>query len=275
MALTGVTATAGSGQATVNFTAPAGATSVKVQQSTDGTTWTDSPTAALTAASTSATVAGLTNGTEYQFRVVVVGGLYEGTSNVVTATPAAISLTIAAPTLTKTKSYDGDTTAAVTAGALTGVAAGDTVTVSAVATYDNANVGAGKTITVVYTLGGADAAKYTAPANTVENTGEITAAQAVAGTVETTATTTTISYTLTTGEFDATAATTVGNWTLDGADAGELGAITGVVLSNSNKTATITVTNATASGKTYTLAPAQAAMNANFTAPAAKAVTVN
>lgn len=51
---------------------------------------------------------------------------------------------------------------------------GDDVTVSATATYNNANVGTGKAITVVYTLGGADAAKYKAPDNTVLQTGEIT-----------------------------------------------------------------------------------------------------
>ncbi|KFL42828.1 hypothetical protein CH76_10285 [Lysinibacillus sp. BF-4] len=50
------------------------------------------------------------------------------------------------------------------------------MTVSAVATYDNANVGTGKTITVVYTLDGADAAKYAAPTNTVVTTGVITKA---------------------------------------------------------------------------------------------------
>ncbi|MEI2421195.1 YDG domain-containing protein, partial [Arthrospira platensis SPKY2] len=84
------------------------------------------------------------------------------------------ALTIADPTLTRSKVYDGTTSAAVTAGALSGVETGDEVTVSAVASYDNAGVGTGKTITVVYTLGGADAGKYTAPAHFVVNDGEIT-----------------------------------------------------------------------------------------------------
>jgi hypothetical protein len=89
--------------------------------------------------------------------------------------PTLIRLTIEDPILTLTKTFDGDTTAAVTAGALIGIWPGDTVTVSAVATYDTANVGTGKTITVVYTLAGADAAKYVKPDNYVVSTGVINA----------------------------------------------------------------------------------------------------
>ena len=84
-------------------------------------------------------------------------------------------LTIANPTLTLSKTYDGSTTAEVTAGALSGVDHSDTVTVSVVATYDNKNVGTGKTITVVYTIGGADASSYIKPVNYTVATGEITA----------------------------------------------------------------------------------------------------
>lgn len=84
------------------------------------------------------------------------------------------ALNIAAPTIAG-KVYDGTTAATVTPGTLNGVVAGEDVTVSAVATYDNANVGRNKEVTVVYTLGGADASNYTAPANTVVTTGEITA----------------------------------------------------------------------------------------------------
>jgi hypothetical protein len=86
-------------------------------------------------------------------------------------------LTIAAPTLTLSKPYDGNTTAVVTAGALSGVVGGDTVTVSAVATYDTAAVGVGKTITVVYSLGGAQAGNYIKPVNFTVTTGVITAKQ--------------------------------------------------------------------------------------------------
>lgn len=77
------------GSAQLSFTAPTGATSVKVQQSTDnGVTWTDSETQdTLTAASTSVRVTGLINGTSYSLRVVVEGGAYAGSSNVVIVRP--------------------------------------------------------------------------------------------------------------------------------------------------------------------------------------------
>jgi hypothetical protein len=86
-------------------------------------------------------------------------------------------LTIASPALTRTKVYDGNTSAVVTAGVLSGVQVGDNVTVTATATYGTTAVGAGKTITVVYTLGGADAAMYVAPANFVVTDGVITPKQ--------------------------------------------------------------------------------------------------
>jgi hypothetical protein len=89
----------------------------------------------------------------------------------------ALQLTITAPDLTKTKVYDGNTTAAVTEGTLENVVSPDVVTVSAIANYDNANVGTGKTITVVYTLDGAGAGNYIKPVDHVVNDGEITALQ--------------------------------------------------------------------------------------------------
>src|SRR5213078_681595 len=82
-------------------------------------------------------------------------------------------LTITAPTLTKTKTYDGNTTAAVTAGTLQNVVGTETVTVSAAANYDNKNQGSGKTITTVYTIGGADAGNYTKPVDYVVTDGVI------------------------------------------------------------------------------------------------------
>jgi hypothetical protein len=82
-------------------------------------------------------------------------------------------LTVTAPTLTKTKTYDGNTSAAVTAGTLQNVVSPDVVTVSAVANYDNKNQGTGKTITTVYTLGGADKDNYDKPVNYVVNDGVI------------------------------------------------------------------------------------------------------
>ena len=76
------------------------------------------------------------------------------------------TLTIGNPTVTTTKTFDGNTTAAVTPGTLSGLVPGHTnVTVSAVANYNDVNAGTGKTITVVYTLSGTDAYKYAKPAN--------------------------------------------------------------------------------------------------------------
>jgi len=85
-------------------------------------------------------------------------------------------LTISDPTLTLSKTYDGNTSVVVAAGTLSGVNGTDDVSVTAIANYDNENVGTGKTITVVYTLGGIDAGNYTAPADFTVSTGEITPA---------------------------------------------------------------------------------------------------
>jgi len=93
---------------------------------------------------------------------------------------ALAQLTITTPTLTTSKVYDGNTTAAVTAGTLVGVVSGETVTVTAAATYNSATVGASKTITVVYTLGGADAANYIKPIDYTA-TGAITASSGGGG----------------------------------------------------------------------------------------------
>ncbi|MGF7047716.1 hypothetical protein J2T13_002221 [Paenibacillus sp. DS2015] len=87
----------------------------------------------------------------------------------------ALALTIDAPLLIESKVYDGSATAVVTTGSLVGVIGGDDVTVSAVATYNDTTVGTNKTITVVYTLSGADAANYVAPADYTVSTGVITA----------------------------------------------------------------------------------------------------
>ncbi len=100
----------------------------------------------------------------------------EATSSATTAITAK-QLTIADPTLTLSKVYDGDRTAAVTAGALSGVVGGDTVTVSAVGTYDTATTTTGKTITVVYTLAGAQATGYTKPVDYTSTSGVVTAKQ--------------------------------------------------------------------------------------------------
>ena len=80
---TSVTASAGSGQATVSWTAPANViaqapvTDYVVQYSDDAaSTWTTFSDG--TSASTSATVTGLTNGEEYTFRVAAVNAIGQG-----------------------------------------------------------------------------------------------------------------------------------------------------------------------------------------------------
>ena len=89
----------------------------------------------------------------------------------VTITPK--QLTIAEPTVTKEKVYDGTATAQVTAGALKGVVTGDEITVSAEAAYDSADAGTGKKIMVKYTLAGADQGNYLVPVDTEITDGQI------------------------------------------------------------------------------------------------------
>ncbi len=86
-----------------------------------------------------------------------------------------LQLTIRNPNLTEIKVYDGNNTAEVIPGTLSGVLPGDDVTVSASAAYDSKNVGVDKDIKVVYSLGGVDAGNYLAPASELYTTGKITA----------------------------------------------------------------------------------------------------
>jgi hypothetical protein len=87
------------GQSSLTFTAPTGATSVDVMYklstdatystcATSGTTGVYLNGGAVTATSTSALVKGLTSGSSYNFKVVVTGGTFAGTSNVSTVTVA-------------------------------------------------------------------------------------------------------------------------------------------------------------------------------------------
>jgi hypothetical protein len=92
-------------------------------------------------------------------------------------TSSKIQLTVSAPAVTLSKKYDGTTTAAVTAGALTGVESGDNVYVSATATYEDANAGTNKKIIVTYSLTGTNAAEYFEPENDTIKNGEITKVQ--------------------------------------------------------------------------------------------------
>ena len=90
----------------------------------------------------------------------------------------AKQLTIADPTITKSKEYDKTVTVNTTAGTLSGVvtvgSSTDAVTVSSVGTYSTSTVGTGKTITVVYTLAGVDKDNYIKPVDKVYTDGVIT-----------------------------------------------------------------------------------------------------
>ena len=83
-----------------------------------------------------------------------------------------------------------------------------------------------------------------------------------------------ITYVLATGTFDHTAGEVVGNWVLDGTSHGGIEPIVSVVLSGDHETATITVTSDIVAVGNYTIAPAQAAFSAGFTAPAAVTVYI-
>lgn len=84
-------------------------------------------------------------------------------------------LTVTDPVISLSKVYDGNTTAAVTCGTLSGVISAEDITLSAIAVYDNAVAGTGKTITVTYSLGGtSNTENYYAPDQFVVTTGEIT-----------------------------------------------------------------------------------------------------
>lgn len=63
------------------------------------------------------------------------------------------------------KTYDGTTTANVTAGALNGVVEGDTVTVAAAGEFNSKDVATANKVVVTYTIDGEDAANYIAPVN--------------------------------------------------------------------------------------------------------------
>ncbi|USB32692.1 fibronectin type III domain-containing protein [Paenibacillus sp. YPG26] len=77
--------------ASFSFNSSPDATSVRIQQSTDGgSTWTNSVTAAsITRNSTTAKVTGLTPSTTYKFRLVVTGGTNAGSSTIQTVTTSS------------------------------------------------------------------------------------------------------------------------------------------------------------------------------------------
>jgi len=167
--------------------------------------------------------------------------------SVATGVISAVQLTIATPSLTTSKTYNGDTTAAVTAGALSGVIGGDTVTVSAVATYDTATVGTGKTITVAYTLSGASTGNYTKPVNYSVATGVISAVQLTIANPTLTAT----------KAYDGTTAAAVTAEALTGVVSGDNVTVTAVATYDTatvgtGKTITVVYTLSGASAGNYT-----------------------
>lgn len=94
----------------------------------------------------------------------------------------ALQLTIGQATVAD-KTYDGTTTANVTAGALQNVADGDNVTVTASGVFDSKDVASATKVTVTYTIAGDDAANYIAPvasevAKTISKAGATVTAKA-------------------------------------------------------------------------------------------------
>jgi len=86
------------------------------------------------------------------------------------------TLKISDPTIPiLSKIYDGNTSAEVIAGELSGIInKEDAIGVNAIANYDNKNVGTDKTIVVTYELTGIDAYKYNLLAEYIVYNGEIT-----------------------------------------------------------------------------------------------------
>ncbi|MBW7477847.1 hypothetical protein K0T92_24360, partial [Paenibacillus oenotherae] len=146
-------ASTGKTSTTVDFgwSAVSGATSLAIEQSTDGgTTWSAATTSGVLAgSSTSVTVTGLSANTSYTFRLVVTGGANAGNSNAVVVTTLSVpvsdfastgktsttvdfgwSAVSGASSLVIEQSSDGGTTwgAATTSGALGGSDTSATVT---------------------------------------------------------------------------------------------------------------------------------------------------
>lgn len=83
-------------------------------------------------------------------------------------------LKVSSPAITKTKDYDGTTSAVVKPGTLLNLENGfEAVVLTAVASYDTKEKGSNKTITVSYTLSGYDANNYIKPIDYVTHDGVI------------------------------------------------------------------------------------------------------
>ncbi len=135
--------------ASLSFAAQTGATTVKIQQSTNGgTTWSDSTTSAsLNATSTSATVTGLTANTSYKFRLVVTGGNNEGNSAIVNE---VMFVDVTAPTVPANLTITEKTSTTI---AFSWTASTDNVAVSGYDVYRGATL-LGTTTATQYTASG-------------------------------------------------------------------------------------------------------------------------
>jgi len=82
-----------------------------------------------------------------------------------TITPKTLTVT---GTTASEKEYDGNTTASVTAGTLSGIIESDDVQIStATGAFEDKNAGESKNVITTYTLRGADADNYTTPTDTI------------------------------------------------------------------------------------------------------------
>lgn len=146
----------------------------------DGDVVTVSGTAALASKNASATKVVITNlvlagADAYKYRLTTEKVEIDITVN-------ALQLTIGQATVAD-KTYDGTTTANVTAGTLAGVLEGDNVTVTASGVFDSKDVASATKVTVTYTIAGDDAANYIAPvasevAKTISKAGATVTAKA-------------------------------------------------------------------------------------------------
>jgi oligosaccharide reducing-end xylanase len=178
-------------------------------------------------------------------------GGYAQAAATYTLTITALQLTISNPTLTATKKYDGNTTAAVTKGTtVTGIKSGDTVTVNATANYASADVGTGKTITVVYTLSGSSAGNYLAPPDYSVTNGSINKADG--GTVSSPTVASKTSTSITVNAVTAPSGQTV-----------EYAAATGTTAPSSGWTDSTTISGLTANTSYYLYARSKANDNYN------------
>jgi hypothetical protein len=141
----------------------------------------------------------------------------------ITARISAAPLSISAPTVTLSKVYDGNTSAAVAAGSLTGVVPTDStkVTVAATATYDNPIVGSNKTITISYFLYGTEATNYSVPSSSSVQTGVITPATTIVKLLSVSSPTITLRK-----EYDGTTNAEVIAGTLSGVESQDAGNVT-------------------------------------------------